>query len=105
MRSVGALLIVVLASGCTIPFIPTSRPVLRPFTTQTGSDRLRDRAAPVPPVAQAPPDARPVRPTTETTARPPAPQQSLTPVDAPPPSRPGEPDPRAVIDWLLRERR
>jgi len=99
VRSVGVLLIAVLVGGCAIPFISTSRPVLRPLTTQTGSDLLRDRAA------QVAPEARPVRPTTETPARPPEPQQSVTPVDGSQPPRAGEPDPRAVIDWLLRERR
>jgi hypothetical protein len=104
----GVLLIATLASGCANPFATMSRrPVLRPMTTQTGSDRLRDHAA----QALAPetrPEIRRAPPTTPmpTPARPPAPPQPSSPVDAPPPSPPsGEPDPRAVIDWLLKERR
>jgi hypothetical protein len=73
--------------------------VLRPMTTQTGSDRLRDHAAQAPP-----PEVRRAQPITLTPARQPEPQPP-SPAEAPPPSRPGEPDPRAVIDWLLKERR
>jgi hypothetical protein len=99
-RSAGALLIVVFASGCVNPFATTlSRPVLRPMTTQTGSDRLRDHAAQAPP----PEVRRAAQPITLTPARQPQPPPS--PVEAPPPPRSGEPDPRAVIDWLLNERR
>jgi hypothetical protein len=100
-RSAGVLLIAVLASGCVNPFAPTlSRPVLRPMTTQTGSDRLRDHAAQAPP-----PEVRRAQPITLTPARQPEPQPPSSPVEAAPASRPGEPDPRAVIDWLLKERR
>jgi hypothetical protein len=101
-RSAGVVVIAILASGCVNHFaLIANRPVSRPTTTQTGSDRLRDQAAPVPP----PEVRRAAQPLTSTPARQPEPQQRSSPVEAAPPSRPGEPDPRAVIDWLLRERR
>jgi hypothetical protein len=99
--SVGVLVIAVMATGCVNPFVSASRrPVLRPVTTQTGSDRLRDHAA------QAPPqEVRRAQPATLTPAPQPEPQPPSSSVQAPPLTRPGEPDPRAVIDWLLKERR
>src|SRR6266700_1619027 len=112
-RPVMVLLIAAVASGCAnISVVASRRPVLRtePLTMQTGSDRLRVRSAQAPPSEVREPD----RPTTEAPTRPPEPldtqalpqpQQPVPPLDTPQPSRPDEPDPRAVIDWLLKDRR
>ena len=114
------LLFSLVATGCTnLPFFKRSpQPVTRspqpvtpgePPKAQTeplggsASDRLRDdvargsRAEPVP----APPRALPPPPAQE----PPQPQPAAAPAEVAPVQNGVEPDPRAVIDWLLKDRR
>src|SRR6516162_9574945 len=98
-RPVMVLLIAAVASGC-------ANPSIRP----TQSDQRQDRSK-QPPASE---DRGRARPTTEppirsseprSTQEPPQPQQPQRPSENAPPQRPDEPDPRAVIDWLLKERR
>ena len=93
------LLITAIASGCANYSPGTLRaPVTQPQPTRApkekqaspGSDRIRDDNT------QAP---------TPSASRPQSSPQPVPPSQSPPVQRQEEPDPRDVIDWLLRERR
>jgi hypothetical protein len=98
-----ALLIAVVAGGC---FRPASREVRPALPTDppasSRSDRLREGPARSSPIAETPAPAGPPEP-----ARAPEraePQEPAPPPDAAP-VRGTEPDPLAVIDWLLKQRK
>jgi len=92
-------LVHVLATGCSSPFLRSGRDVARPAPvtepagdqTSSRSDRLRGdvvyTSAPEP--VSARPEPLPLEPLSETT----------------PARSSAEPDPRDVIDWLLKDKR
>ena len=91
----------VAANGCAWFASPAAT---RPPPTEPRSDRLREAPARSAPAAvETPTPARAAEP-----ARPPEPAREAAPApaDSAPPS-PGtdEPDPSAVVDWLLKQRR
>jgi hypothetical protein len=102
------LLIAVVASGCANY---SSNGVRRPVTrtelpraeaersVSSRSDRLRGGW----PIAETPTPASP--PETVRLKERTQPQEPTRPSEAAPPQGTDEPDPRAVIDWLLQERR
>lgn len=88
-------LIMVAANGCAWF---ASRAATRPPPTEPRSDRLREAPARSAPAAvETPTPARAAEPAREA---------APAPADSAPPS-PGtdEPDPSAVVDWLLKQRR
>jgi hypothetical protein len=101
------LLIAVVANGCAYhSFTEVGQRVPR-------SDRLRGGLAQTSPPLQVPERSGPTA-DMPTPARPPEPgrpqdqaqpQEPARPFEGPPPQGRDEPDPRAVIDWLLKERR
>jgi hypothetical protein len=96
------LLITAIAGGCAnYPPGALQRPVPQPEPTRApketqappGSDRIRDDNTQAPTRSPAP------------ASSPQSPPQPVPPSHTPPVQRQEEPDPRDVIDWLLRERR
>src|SRR6266850_4214673 len=89
------LLIAAVASGCTMlsPLLPRGdsppKPAIVPseIPPSSGSDRLRAG----PPQETITPRQLPASPGTQ-------------PSESPQPARSDDPDPRAVIDWLLKEK-
>src|SRR5215467_15083605 len=97
-------LIAVIISGCGNLFLGTSRrePVAQPAPTRPStetqatprSDRIRDGNTQTPERSAAPPgNPQSLSPT------------SMRPSESAPAPPQEEPDPRAVIDWLLKEKR
>lgn len=96
------LLITAIASGCANYSPGALRgPVTQPQPTRApkekqaspGSDRIRDGNTQAPTQSPAPASSPQSSP------------QPVPPSQSPPVQRQEEPDPRDVIDWLLRERR
>lgn len=98
------LLIAVGAAGCTNGFFSDKgrRVQTEPLGPST-SDRLRGDAPIGSPPAPAPDSARALEPARTPEAAPP--QESAAPAAVAPVQGTVEPDPRAVIDWLLQNRR
>jgi len=112
------LMVVVVASGCAnYSLFAFPRPVTRPETqmvqaeapASSRSDRLRDQHAQA--SSSQVPERSALTADTPTPARSPEPantqeqslpQQPPRSSEAPPPQRANEPDPRDVIDWLLK---
>jgi hypothetical protein len=107
------LLLTLTATGCTsFPFFKKSPPPVTqrelPKTQPapaggSPSETLRNDAARRPPTPQAPEPPRAVQPTPA--QEPTQPQPAAAPAAVAPVQNGAEPDPRAVIDWLLKERR
>jgi hypothetical protein len=110
-RAAYVLVIAIGAMGCSNLFFLKSRQPESP-SRQTGPvtpavpDRLRGNPTSGPPPVPA---SAPVRASAPDRASEPAAPREITqsarPVDVPSAQPTADPDPRAVIDWLLKERR
>jgi len=107
VRRIALVLVFSLAAmGCSNFFLfkksqppVTQRELPKPQPVPAGGDDVARGARPQP----APEPPRAVQPTPA--QEPPQPQPAAAPAEVAPVQNSAEPDPRAVIDWLLKDRR
>ena len=98
-----ALALVVVSNGCAGRPTSAAQPASPDGSrVSTGSDRLRESRLPLPAASAAPARSASVaKPSVPANFPEPPDAQDVTPL----PQGAKEPDPRAVIDWLLNQRR